>query len=335
MRQTIHRSIVELMSSPSEQHDLQWLQESLQAAVELELSTIPPYLCALWSIKDTSSDAYQLIQSVVLEEMLHMGLACNMLTAIGCVPVLNNNIPAYPGQLPGGVRPDLTVYLAGLSKNYLENVSMQIEFPEKGAVALTSDGNAYPTIGAFYDAISSAFRTLQPSLSRTNQLDGATLNSYPIYLITTLEDALKAINEIKEQGEGTRNSPEAIGFGGELAHYYKFGEIFYGKYLEQQGNGTWEYTGGIIPFPSVFPMSPIPAGGYVNPPKAVVDQLTEFNKLFASMLDKLQGAWANGSEDDLNSAIRIMFLLKPKAVALMQIPLPDGNGVYGPDFLLP
>jgi hypothetical protein len=334
MKQAMHRSIVELMRSPSEQHDLQWLQESLQAAVELELSTIPPYLCALWSIKDTGSDAYQLMQSVVLEEMLHMGLACNMLTAIGCVPVLNNNIPAYPGHLPGGVRPELTVYLAGLSKNYLENVFMQIEFPERGPIALTADGNIYPTIGAFYDAISSAFRTLQPSLSRKNQLDGATLNTYPIYLITTLDDVLKAISEIKEQGEGTWKSPEAIGFGGELAHYYKFGQIFYGKYLERQSNGTWEYTGGAIPFPSVFPMAPIPVGGYVNPPKIVVDQLTEFNKLFASMLDMLQNAWANGSEDDLNSAIRIMFLLKPKAIALMNIPLPDGNGVYGPDFLL-
>jgi hypothetical protein len=334
MKQTMHRSIVELISSPREQHDLQWLQESLQAAVELELSTIPPYLCALWSIKDTSSDAYQLVQSVVLEEMLHMGLACNMLTAIGCVPVLNNNIPAYPGHLPGGVRPGLTVYLAGLSKNYLEKVLMQIEFPERGPTALTADGKIYPTIGAFYDAISSAFRTLQPSLTRTNQLDGATLNTYPIYLITTLDDALKAISEIKEQGEGTWNSPEAIGFGGELAHYYKFGQIFYGKYLEQQCNGTWEYTGGVVPFPSVFPMSPIPTGGYVNPPKTVVDQLAEFNKLFAAMLDKLQSAWANGSEDDLNSAIGIMFLLKPKAIALMEIPLPDGNGVYGPDFLI-
>jgi hypothetical protein len=321
------------MRVPSEQHDLLWLQDSLQAAIELELSTLPPYLCALWSIKDTG-DAYKLVQSVVLEEMLHLGLDCNMLTALGCVPILNSNLPTYPGNLPGGVRPELTVYLAGLSKKYLENVCMQIEYPESGPVALTARGETYPTIGAFYDAISEAFQTLQPSLNPTNQLDGATLNGYPLYPVTTLADVQKAIGEIKEQGEGTSQSPDAVDFGGELAHYYKFAQVFYGKYLEQQSDGSWKYTGAPIPFPDVYPMAPIPVGGYVNPPATVAADLLDFNQTFTSMLDSLQSAWAKGSEDDLNAAIGIMFSLKGKAVALMNIPLPDGNGVYGPDFLL-
>ena len=46
-------------------------------AVELELSTIPPYLCGYWSCQDSSSTAAHLILSVVLQEMLHMGLAAN------------------------------------------------------------------------------------------------------------------------------------------------------------------------------------------------------------------------------------------------------------------
>ena len=37
--------------------DLDDVQEGLQAAIELELALIPPYLAALWSIKDRRSRA--------------------------------------------------------------------------------------------------------------------------------------------------------------------------------------------------------------------------------------------------------------------------------------
>ena len=69
--------IVELMQVAPEEHYLAWLQESLQAAVELEFATLPPYLSGAWSIKNRSAPAnavaYNLILSVALEEMLHMG----------------------------------------------------------------------------------------------------------------------------------------------------------------------------------------------------------------------------------------------------------------------
>src|SRR5262249_36943662 len=99
------KSIVELMQAPVETRDVEWLQQSLQSAIDLELSTLPPYLCGMWSIKDSSTTAASLINSVVLEEMLHMGLACNMLTTIGGTPQIDSGIPTYPGPLPGDVRP--------------------------------------------------------------------------------------------------------------------------------------------------------------------------------------------------------------------------------------
>src|SRR5229473_146281 len=151
---------------PEAQHDLAWLRQSLQAAIELELATIPPYLCGLWSIKAQGGPAYDLIDSVVLEEMLHMGLVCNMLTAIGGTPQIVAGYQeriAYPGPLPGGVRPELTVYLAGLTQDYLKNVFMEIEYPESGPVALAL-GQIYPTIGALYGAILEAFQALSPEL---------------------------------------------------------------------------------------------------------------------------------------------------------------------------
>src|SRR5436305_15250394 len=106
-------SIAELMEVPAEEQDLEWLQTSLQSAIALEFSTLPVYLSGMWSIQQQSGDAYNLINSVVLEEMLHMGLACNMLVAIGGTPEIV--APRYPSQgLPGGVLPALPVYLAGL-----------------------------------------------------------------------------------------------------------------------------------------------------------------------------------------------------------------------------
>jgi hypothetical protein len=59
-------------------NDLAELQGSLLTAIQLEFSTIPPYLCAQWSINSDPSDVAGKIQGVVVQEMLHFGLACNM-----------------------------------------------------------------------------------------------------------------------------------------------------------------------------------------------------------------------------------------------------------------
>jgi len=106
------------MLAPSEARDLGWLKESLQAAIELEFATVPVYLCGMWSIEVQSGAAFSSIRSIVIDEMFHMALACNMLTTIGGTPEINTEKvrPKYPGHLPGGVRKGLTVALTGLSK---------------------------------------------------------------------------------------------------------------------------------------------------------------------------------------------------------------------------
>ncbi len=63
------------------------LRDHLQYAIGLELTTIPAYLCALYTIvPGANTAAYEVIESVVLEEMLHMALAANVLNAIGGAP---------------------------------------------------------------------------------------------------------------------------------------------------------------------------------------------------------------------------------------------------------
>ncbi|XP_013410453.1 uncharacterized protein LOC106173762 [Lingula anatina] len=93
------------------------LRTLLQQAMELELSTIPPYLTALMSIKEGFNvEIGRRIKSVVVQEMLHMALVGNLLNAVGGSPSIAStlNAPLYPSKLPGGVRPDLVVSLQKL-----------------------------------------------------------------------------------------------------------------------------------------------------------------------------------------------------------------------------
>src|ERR1700709_1315520 len=90
------------------------LYAALQNAIRLEHSTIPPYLTALATLSGNSPSvqyARKVIRDVVVEEMLHMTLACNVLNAIGGHPVIADSrfVPYYPHELPMGVAGDLVV----------------------------------------------------------------------------------------------------------------------------------------------------------------------------------------------------------------------------------
>lgn len=324
-------SIVELMQVPEEAHDLDWLKESLQAAIKLEFATVPVYLCGMWSIKDQDDPVVEVIKGIVIDEMFHMGLACNMLTSIGGTPEINtkDGVPTYPGPLPGDVRPTLEVALVGLSKEVVENMYMQIEFPEHGPIALFR-AVAVPTIGDFYDNILEAFKRL-PSTEITGNRQ--VTRGTKLFPINTLADAEKAITRIKNQGEGATLGDTQTPFSDEagtvLAHYYKFATLFHEHDLIQNAAGKFVFEGAAIRFPKpdeVFPMAAVPLGGY--------PESQEFDKLFTSMLDHLQSAWATGNPDELRMSISIMRDLADPARELMQKPIPGGADNFGPDFRL-
>lgn len=324
-----HDQIIRLMQISENRRDEEWIKSSLQAAVALELSTIPPYLCGLWSIKNPQEEAAQLIRSVVIDEMFHMGLVCNMLSAIGGTPRIVAAAPAYPGPLPGGVRPQLTVYLAGLTTMYVREVFMEIEMPEHPLAFAREEGP--PTIGAFYDALGEAFQQVRPTISMNNQLSQRGIGENDLEPIKDLVGVEDSITLIKEQGEGTSTSPDAPQAAGEFAHYYKFGEIYNGHKLHQV-NGKWEFTGDVVPFPEVYSMGRVPAGGWPNPDSGVQNSLRTFNADYTIILQDLERAWTEGDKSALSSAIGTMFSLRDTATTLMGIPLPGGSGSYGPEF---
>ena len=65
--------------SPMALTTIQGLRTHLQWAVQVELTTIPTYLYAMYSIKDQTSESANVFRSVVVEEMLHVALASNLL----------------------------------------------------------------------------------------------------------------------------------------------------------------------------------------------------------------------------------------------------------------
>lgn len=324
--------IVELMTVPPREHDINWVRAALQAAVELELSTIPPYLCAMWSVKQQDDPVAQLLRSIVLEEMSHMGTACNLLTSVGGTPEINTSaaVPTYPGPLPGGVHPGLMVSLGGLSRERVEHVFMEIEKPESGPVAFHR-GRTFPTIGAFYDAISHAFGRL-PAGSVTGQRQLVTDFGGPAEPLTvgTVEQAIQAIARIKQQGEGAPGDP--VGDPGEagddLAHYYKFAEIFHGRRLVFGSDGRFDFTGDPVTFPDVWPVAEVPPQGY--------PQSADFDSKYKSeVLDALQGAWSAGDKSQLVDAVLAMDSdISTLGAKLVQQQAPDGHGNLAPDFKL-
>lgn len=361
------RSIPELLRESV--RDPAWLEESLQAAVALEFATIPPYLCALWSIEDpppppppnsnwppsTCLDAYGVLRGIAVEEMLHMGLVCNMLTAIGSVPDIAGAVPEYPSQgLPGKVRPDLWVSLAGLTHDRVHDLFMRIEYPEYPVPddpppPPPPEGD-YATIGKFYDAIAAAFQDLEPPIKPAKDITQATFDNHGCIGATptgpgtggpeilsplgSLPAVLAAIETIKEQGEGTAAGPDAPHFRDELAHYYKFGSIFNGA-LFVPGQG---YTGDPIAFPAAAQMQEVPKGGYPDPPQAVAAALLAFNQAFSTVVDGLDAAWRSGNQTDLDTAIGQMFGsqtapgLADLAAPLYTMTVPGTQLTYGPTF---
>ncbi|MER5936163.1 ferritin-like protein [Streptomyces sp. NPDC001928] len=319
-------SVAQLMAVPEDSRGVAWLRSALQVAVGLELSTIPPYLCGWWSVKDQRSEVARMLRRIVGDEMYHLGIVCNLLVAVGGRPQIKAAAPVYPGPLPGGVRAGVTVYLSGLTKPFVRDVMMAIEAPE---VSLARSV-ASPTVGEFYDGLLGAFRAVRPDLSTREQVTQH-IDSDELRPVRSLDDVEHAIEVIREQGEGTDSSPTDSFSDDRPAHYYAFGEIYHGRELRETDDG-WRFVGPPVPFPEVRPMAPVPVGGWRNTPAHVGGLLFRFDAMYSTVLDSLDAAWAGGGHRTLGAGIRTMRGLEKPAVELMETGLPSGRGTYGPQF---
>lgn len=325
------------------------LRTALQQAIELEHSTIPPYLCALYSLKPgVNVEIGMLLRSIVIEEMLHLALAANMLISIGGSPAIGKPgfVPLYPGPLPGGLRDGLTVRLRRCSIDQIRDVFMSIEQPEASREPVggrvdpfSPRERARSTIGWFYDEIERALRRLSDEgaiqFGDVERQVTAWTGPGRLFAIANLEDALRAIAEIKDQGEGTGALHPGDG-DHELAHYYKFSEIVAGRRLVRSADG-FTYDGERIPFDpdGVWPMMDDPDVTKLAPGSRAEILSNQFATTYQSLLVALHRTF-NGDPGHLSDAVGIMFSLDLAARQLMQTPSGLGDGTTaGPSFQVP
>jgi hypothetical protein len=323
------------------------LWPSVQSAIELEHSTIPPYLTALFSIKQGHNlEAASIIGSVVGEEMLHMAIAANLMNAIGGQPDIDNPrfIPAYPSPLPMGVRSSLTVGLEKLSRRLVYSVFMDIEEPEAPidipvvsvAAGIASPQPEYATIGEFYQAIKDKLIDLGPGvITGDPSRQVADPRWYPadqLFPILTLPDAIRAIDIIVSQGEGTTTSP--IDESGQVAHYYRFGELVYGRRLVKVDRPPgWAYAGEPVPLDPAGVwdiLTDAKAADY--PEKSNARVLVDmFNGAYTSLLGCLHEVF-NGAPSRLDMALSIMVEMQLSAQKLACTPVPGTTKFAAPTF---
>jgi len=207
---TIDRAVVDQLARAGSAADV---ADLVQEAVRLEFATIPPYLTAMMSLKPNQNrDIWWAIHDVVVDEMLHMLIGCNLQNALGARPNLDaeNFLPEYPGPLPLGLGSGLAVGLEPLSIPLLENVFMKIEEPEHPLTFRTAfaaiDRARFATIGEFYRTLSSTILALpDPVLPGDATRQVVAPNWYPaerLFSILTTADAARGDRADHRGGRG-------------------------------------------------------------------------------------------------------------------------------------
>jgi hypothetical protein len=321
------------------------LRTALANAIALELGTIPPYLTALFSIKPgANAAAGAIIRSVVIEEMLHLSLACNMLNAVHGCPRLPEAVLRYPSELPMGIGDEpgkpLVVPLARLSRKSVQTF-MTIEEPEDplefpDARPNTAAATDYHTIGEFYAAVGQLMTTLGNGAftgAKERQVSGW-IGTHYLHPVARLKDALNAIALVVDQGEGTLTSPAADP--DELAHYYRFEQILRQASLNPDPTAPDGYQwgqpaisladNGVWPMIDNPPCVPLPEGS------RVARASDQFDATFTALMNDLQRTF-DGAPHVLGSALAQMHALRLEAQALVPLDVPGTGGTAGPRFL--
>lgn len=218
------------------------LMAHVTLATRVELSTIPPYLYALYSIEDQESDAARLLASIVVEEMLHACLTANLMLALGGEPDFSTDMmPSYPSALPHH-QPEITLTLQACTPEAIRDLFMVIEQPE--APGATPEDDDYHSLGQFYAALEEAVVRLaaddaifeNPQIERQlsdptyyGPVQFDTAESGGLMAVTDVDTALAALEIIIHQGEGVSDERWADPAHRELTHYAKLSDLLEGS----------------------------------------------------------------------------------------------------------
>jgi hypothetical protein len=225
----------------------------LTEAAEIEHNVLCCYLFAQFSMKQDTSEGltdHQLskvkewrgvLSQIVVQEMLHLACACNLLTSVGGAPQLRRpNLPANPRAYPAGFqlrllpfnleavdqfvfleRPEYLDAGARTAPSYRET-----SIPAGSLSEAFTRERTYETLGELYRGIEDGLKYLAQKLGESGLFIGrAETQTASPYIelpglspVLNLASALEALNVIIEQGEGA--SPTA-----EDSHYQRFSKI--------------------------------------------------------------------------------------------------------------
>ncbi|MCL2419050.1 MAG: ferritin-like protein [Conexibacteraceae bacterium] len=218
-------------------------------AAELEHGIMCQYLFAAFSLKQSEDEGLtadelaavtrwrSTVAHVATEEMLHLALVHNLLSAIGAAPHLARpNLPAPAHHYPAGVNLMLVPFGAPALRHFMflerpEGMELAgargIDAPAHEAVPLMSERDIVPqpqdfaTVGHLYRSIELGFAHLADKFGEQHLFVGppraqALRENFhwpELVAVTDLASAQAAIDTILEQGEGARGHWQHAHFG--------------------------------------------------------------------------------------------------------------------------
>ena len=293
-------------------------------AAELEHGIMCQYLYAAFSLKQSPDEGLtatetqtvqrwrQRISHVAAQEMLHLALVQNLLSAIGGAPHLSRpNFPQPAAHYPAGVHLALLPFGEAALRHF-----MFLERPEgmdlDDAEGLAAVGRAAPamapgdivprgqdfrTVGHLYRSIEAGFAHLAGQLGEQRLFIGppraqatAQYFGWPeLVAVTDLASAQRAIDEILEQGEGPRGDWKD-------AHFGQFVAIL-DEYLQlTEANPAFDPVRPVVAV-NVRPAERDPEIALAGDPltRQVMDL---FNVCYETLLTMLQRFFAHTEETD-------------------------------------
>ncbi len=347
-------------------------------AAELEHGIMCQYLFAAFTLRQDEGEGLtpeelaaarrwrKVISHVATQEMLHLALVQNLLSAVGAAPHLSRpNFPHPASHYPAGVHLALLPFGEQALRHFMflerpEGMDLNDgdglaafgrAVPHMMASDIVPRGQDFATVGHMYRSIEAGFAHLCAKYGEKWLFVGppraqATQQHFrwpELVAVTDLASAQRAIDEILEQGEGPRGHWES-------AHFGQFVTIL--DEFEQ----AREANRGLVPARPVLPVNVRPCDRDVEVPLAddpvTAKVMDLFNVAYEILLQIFERFFAHTDETDAqlkalaDATMALMFqVIKPLGDLITTLPAgPSYPGVsagpsfelfYESDYLLP
>ena len=326
----------------------------LARAAQLEHMIMCQYLYAEFSLKDGRGDGLtagqaeavgrwrKTLHAIAVEEMLHLALVSNLMTAIGAAPVFGRpNFPQRSGYFPAGVQLNLLPFGEQALRHFLYLERPEgIERPDAAGFVPAAPprepvqpgealprGQEFATIGHLYRGIADGLRGLTARCGERAMFVGSPraqatpeLIGWPqLIAVTDLGSALSAVEEIIEQGEGCAGDWRT-------AHYGRFLAMWREYHDRRQRDPSFQPARPVLPGYTRQPL------GIAAPQPVITDPLTHQVAELAAIayelvLQLLNRFFTHTDETEqqlsvlIGAAITMMAgVLRPLAAALTTLP---------------